>query len=223
MENRENPSVNDPRPGQPDVCSIGYSVHEAAHFVRLLRQGGVAVLADVRSFASSRYMPAYNRPELEAVLRGAGIGYVFLGDDLGGRPRPPELYDPSGRVNYLRVRAEAFFRRGLERLCRLGEGGRVAMMCGEEDPLDCHRGLMITPALVECGVVPLHLRGDGGVETTAAMEERLLRATRMESPLFAADPEERRHLMARAYEVMAGRKAFRQVQGFRQVVPDDTD
>jgi uncharacterized protein (DUF488 family) len=157
-------------------------------------------------------MPRYNRPDLEAALRSAGIGYVFLGDDLGGRPTPRELYDPSGRVNYERTRATDFFRRGLDRLCALGQECRVAMMCGEEDPLDCHRGLMITPALGERGVAPLHLRGDGGVETTAAMEERLLRATRLDSPLFAHDPEERRELLARAYQVMASRKAFRRMR-----------
>jgi uncharacterized protein (DUF488 family) len=194
------------------VFSIGYSVHEVEHFLRLLRQAAVTLLADVRTYPSSRYMPRYNRPDLEAALRSVGIGYVFLGDDLGGRPPPRELYDPSGRVNYERVRATDFFRRGLDRLCALGGERRVAMMCGEEDPLDCHRGLMITPALTERGVASLHLRGDGGVETTVAMEDRLLRETRLESPLFASDPEERRELLARAYRVMAGRKAFRRVR-----------
>src|SRR5438046_2599566 len=154
MENGDNSSADDLQKG---VCSIGYSVHEVGHFVRLLRQAGVTVLADVRTHPSSRFMPAYNRPDLEAALRAAGIAYVFLGDDLGGRPRPAELYDPSGRVNYLRVRAEPFFRRGLERLCQQAEVDRVAMMCGEEDARDCHRGLVITPAVWERGVAPLHL------------------------------------------------------------------
>ncbi len=140
--------------GQNGVFSIGYSVHEVEHFLRLLRQAGVTLLADVRTHPSSRYMPLYNRPDLEAALRSVGIGYVFLGDDLGGRPQSRELYDPSGRVNYVRTRATDFFRRGLDRLCALAADGRVAMMCGEEDPLDCHRGLMITPALGERDVAP---------------------------------------------------------------------
>jgi len=210
MKNGENLSETDPPGGRTGVCSIGYSVHEMGHFLQLLRRAGVKVLADVRSHPSSRYVSAYNQTDLEAALRTAGIAYAFLGDDLGGRPRPPELYDSSGRVNYLRVRAESFFGRGLDWLCQLGQGGWVAMMCSEEDPLDCHRGLMITPALVERGVAPLHLRGDGTTETTAALEDRLLRETRLESPLFAGDPEERRFLLTRAYQLMADRKAFRQ-------------
>ena len=78
-------------------------------------------------------------------------------------------------TDYERVRATEYFRRGLERLMRGLERHAVAMMCCEDDPLDCHRGLMITPAVKEAGLSPLHLRKDGSVETTEAMERRLSR------------------------------------------------
>src|SRR5947199_7614 len=54
-----------------------------------------------------------------------------------------------------------------------------AMRSAWEDPLDCHRGLMIAPALVERGLAPLHLRADGRVESTAEMEGRLLAETKV--------------------------------------------
>src|SRR5262249_733507 len=91
----------------------------------------------------------------------------------------------------------------------------IAMLCAEEDPLDCHRGLMITPALTQHDIAPLHLRGDGRTETTAEMETRLLAETRVASGildgLFAAtiSAGERRQLLADAYRIMARRKAFR--------------
>jgi hypothetical protein len=89
------------------------------------------------------------------------------------------------------------------------------MLCGEDDPLDCHRGLMITPALQGWGPPPLHLRKDGSVETTEAMERRLLRETgtaaQMEAPLFGSllTDDDRRAVLAEAYRLMARRKAFR--------------
>ena len=61
----------------------------------------------------------------------------------------------------------------------------MALLCGEDDPLDCHRGLMITPALVELGVSPYHLRKDGSVESTPAMEAHLLKETKLEERLEA--------------------------------------
>lgn len=90
-----------------------------------------------------------------------------------------------------------------------------ALLCAEEDPLNCHRGLMITPALVERGLAPVHLRGDGSAETTAAMEQRLLAETGVGAGvldgLFAAavPDDERRRMVAEAYRLRARRKAFR--------------
>ena len=163
----------------------------------------------------SRRLPQFNRESLERELKQNGIAYVFLGDRLGGRPRDRELYDADGRVDYERVRRTAEFRQGLERLLRGLEKYTIAMLCGEDDPLDCHRGLMIAPAAKEEGASPLHLRKDGSVETNEAMERRLLRETgtagRMEPPLFAPllTEEDRRAALAEAYRIMARRKGFR--------------
>jgi uncharacterized protein (DUF488 family) len=197
------------------LFSVGHSNHEMPRFIELLRGAGVTVVADVRSSPFSRRLPWFSRPELEAGLRDHGIAYDFLGDQLGGRPQALGLYDEDGRVDYEKVRETALFRQGLERLLRSLKRSTVAMLCSEEDPLDCHRGLMIAPALVERGVSPLHLRKDGGVETTAEMEARLLRESRVaegiHDGLFAGllTEEERRHFLAEAYQVMARKKAFR--------------
>jgi uncharacterized protein (DUF488 family) len=185
-------------------------------FLELLRGAGVTVVADVRSQPTSQRLPHFNRGELEHSLRAAGIAYVFLGEQLGGRPDRPSLYDADGRVDYGRVRQTHEFRQGIERLCRGMKSHTIAMMCAEEDPLDCHRGLMITPALVERGVEPGHLRGDGSVESTRAMQDRLLAQTKvgggMLGGLFDAmlSDTERRQMLDEAYQAQARRKAFRQ-------------
>jgi uncharacterized protein (DUF488 family) len=199
---------NDPPANETRVLSVGHSHHDLPHLIELLRGAGVEAVADVRSSPFSRRLPQFNQPELERGLKAAGVAYVFLGDLLGGRPRQGELYDDEGRVDYRLVRATDFFRRGLERLERASAKYRVAMLCAEEDPLDCHRGLMIAPALVERGIRPGHLRGDGRVETTAALEDRLLAATGLDG-LFALAEEDRREALAEAYVVMARKKAFR--------------
>jgi uncharacterized protein (DUF488 family) len=176
----------------------------------------VTAVADVRSQPFSQRHPEFNRPELERSLREHDIGYAFLGDTLGGRPRQPSAYDHEGRVDYQRVRASAVFQQGLSRLVQGLEEQTVAMLCAEEDPLDCHRGLMITPALVELGFSPGHLRADGSIESTEEMESRLLALTGVGrgilDGLFAATvtAEDRRELLAEAYRQQALRKAFRQ-------------
>ena len=83
-----------------------------------------------------------------ASLAAAGIGYAFLGRELGGkqRSRPEE------------------FSRGLDRLIELAAERRVAMLCAEENPDDCHRRLLITPGLAARGVEVGHIRGTGALE-----------------------------------------------------------
>jgi uncharacterized protein (DUF488 family) len=197
------------------LFSIGHSDHELAEFVSLLRRAGVTAVADVRSQPFSQRYPHFNRGVLEAHLRGQDIGYAFLGDSLGGRPRQPSLYDSQGRVDYMRVRKTETFQRGLAQLVQALEQYTVAMFCAEEDPLDCHRGLMITPALVAHGIAPAHLRGDGSIESTEELEARLLALTGVGrgilDGLFASTltAEERRELLGDAYRKQALRKAFR--------------
>jgi hypothetical protein len=196
------------------LVSIGHSNHDWPAFVALLRRAGVTALADVRSSPYSGRFPYFNREPLAAGLRDEGIAYVFLGDLLGGRPGQPSLYDADGRVNYERVRRTEAFQRGLEQLTNALNGHTVAFLCCEEDPLQCHRGLMIAPALSERGFPPHHLRKDGSLETNAQMERRLLRETGVGADLldglFAATltEDERRSFLAEAYRCQARRKAY---------------
>jgi hypothetical protein len=48
------------------------------------------------------------------------------------------------------------------------------MMCAEEDPLHCHRFMLICPAVVQRGFLPVHLRRGGTLETQRDAEDRLL-------------------------------------------------
>jgi uncharacterized protein (DUF488 family) len=199
------------------LLTVGHSNHDPATLVEMLRREKVAVVADVRSSPFSGRLPQFNRPSLESLLSQNRIAYLYLGDLLGGRPCDDALYDERGRIDYELVRETPAFALGLARLLQAAEAGGVAMLCAEEDPLDCHRALLIAPALVERGVRPLHLR-KSGVETTDEMERRLLRETGLERllepDLFTPVPDdtERRRVLTEAYRLMGQRKGYRREQ-----------
>jgi len=197
------------------LFTIGHSNHEAEAFLALLRRAEIKAIADVRSSAASTRYPHFNRAELERFLKQKGITYLYLGDLLGGRPQGPSLYDENGRVDYERVRQMPFFEEGLGRVIKGQKQFRIALMCAEEDPLRCHRGLMIAPALVDRGFAPVHVRGDSTLESTAEMEKRLFKETKKAEfldGLFATtfSDDERRAWLREAYHEMAERRAFRQ-------------
>ena len=150
------------RMGEPaPTWSIGHSNHELPAFVDLVRGAGIAVIADVRSQPYSRFNPQFNREPLRSSLLESGIDYVFLGAELGGRPAEPECYDSDGNVLYGKVAQTDRFRDGLQRLVSGSQRFRVAMMCSEGDPANCHRHLLIARALTEDGAPVVHVLSDG--------------------------------------------------------------
>ena len=152
------------------VWTVGHSNQLADQLIVLLRGERIDVLADVRSQPYSRYNPQFRRENLKTALEQAGLGDVFLGAELGGRPPEPEFHDTSGHVRYDLVRQTKRFRGGLDRLLTGAASYRVAIMCSEEDPARCHRRRLITPALVAAGVEVRHIRGDGRVVAEGDLE-----------------------------------------------------
>ncbi len=192
------------------LFTVGHSNLEFDQFVGLLSNLQVQLLADVRTAPHSARFPQFSQPVLQRMLEAKGIGYLFLGEELGGRPDDPDAYRRDGVVDYRARRKSYAFGAGLERLLAELERRRIALMCAEEDPLECHRFLMICPELVRADIRPLHVRGDGRIETQEAAENRLLEthgfAGIASQTLF---PQMRNDSLEQAYELQAQKVAFR--------------
>lgn len=151
------------------IFTIGHSNHPAEHFLALLHQQGVTAVADVRSKPYTKYAKHFCREPLSRYLEANGMRYVFLGDHIGGKPDAPELLGADGRPDYARIAASQAFTQGLDRLAKGLTNHVIALMCGEEDPSNCHRHHLIAPALTARGIAVRHIRGDGRVEDDAAV------------------------------------------------------
>lgn len=159
--------------------TIGHSSHAWEHFAGLLEQHTIDVLVDTRSTPYSRFVPHFGREHLQRAMRAAGRRFLWLGNAIGGRPHDPACYDAAGRVLYERVAQTPAFQEAIARLEQGARQFRIALLCAEEDPARCHRGLLITPVLLERGHEVLHIRGDGSLEQAAPQrrESRALNAT----------------------------------------------
>jgi len=104
---------------------------------------------------------------MQRSLDEAGVRYLFLGAELGGRPANPAYYDTSGRVLYGRLRDDVCFQAAITRLEAGMTRFRLALVCGEENPAHCHRRLLIGRVLTERGHTMLHIRGDARLESDA--------------------------------------------------------
>jgi uncharacterized protein (DUF488 family) len=147
------------------VHTIGHSNHTVEHFLNLLRTHAVQVVVDTRSQPYSKYATQFDHEALKLALQDAGIRYLYLGRELGGRPEGDEFYDDEGHVLYDRVAATCLFQEGLTRLERGIREYKVALLCAEENPAGCHRRLLVGRVLLDHGIQVEHIRGDGRIES----------------------------------------------------------
>jgi uncharacterized protein (DUF488 family) len=166
--------MSPPKTSAHQLFTIGHSNLEPSAFVSALIRHDIKMVCDVRSRPGSFRFPQFNREPLMAQLASAKIIYQFFGDQFGGRPLDSRYYRPDGLVDYRARRQAPDFEEAVESLLGFAKDQNLVLMCAEEDPLHCHRFLMICPTLVERGLQPIHLRRGGGTESQGDAEDRLL-------------------------------------------------
>ena len=146
-----------------EIFTIGHSNHTTDIFLRLLKKHTIQVVVDVRSAPYSRYVPEYNKQLLQPVLKEHGFRYLFMGDSIGGKPDNPAFHDADGKIDYRKIAATKKFQDGIDRLIQgLNDGWKIALLCAEEDPRNCHRQWLIAKELELTGNVTVtHIRANG--------------------------------------------------------------
>ena len=143
------------------VFTIGHSTHPIEHFTGLLRRHDITAVGDVRATPYSRMNPQYNRENLQRSLRALDFTYVYLGHELGARP------------DYEQVAKTPLFQSGLDRVQEGMRRFRLALMCAEKEPGECHRTLLVSRRLAERGVEVQHILADGRLESHGSVMARV--------------------------------------------------
>lgn len=156
------------------IFTIGYGLREPDELVALLSANEIEFVGDVRSAPFSRRRPEFSRGPLERALQVAGLRYVFFGDTLGGRPKDPDCYDEDGHVDYDSCSANPTFAEGIERVvAAYRHGHRLALLCSEAKPEDCHRSKLLAEMLAERRVPVLHIDERGALIEHGEIAARL--------------------------------------------------
>jgi uncharacterized protein (DUF488 family) len=185
------------------ILTIGHSTLAYEQFLSLLRGAGASAVADVRSAPHSRRCPQFNRDALRDALRSDAVAYVHLGRELGGRPEDRRFYR-DGVADYEAMARAPRFRHGLERVVAGAARHRIALMCAEQDPLHCHRCLLVGRALHERGHAVIHILASGALRGQSDVERQLLAAAQQDRPDLFDSPAEQ---VAAAYRAHARRHA----------------
>jgi uncharacterized protein (DUF488 family) len=178
----------------PVIFSVGHSTRSIDELLAILREAGVARVADVRAFPRSRRHPQFNSDELDRSLSDIAADYHHL-PLLGGRRSARTgavsrntLWRVEAFRNYADYAETPAFAEALAELERLARERPTAYMCAEAVWWRCHRRF-ITDYLVARGWRVVHLLAPGHQEPASLTPGAVVHADRtIEYPANAAQP-----------------------------------
>ena len=145
------------------IHTIGHSTHSEEEFITLLKAYDIQLLVDIRSYPGSRYVPQFNKENMERWIPETGIQYLHL-KELGGRRKGDkninvnfiEGWKQLAFRNYAGYSLSQEYRKAIDELMELASRDRVCIMCSESVPWRCHR-LIISNTLVHQSVEVIHI------------------------------------------------------------------
>lgn len=111
------------------IYTMGHSTMDVDEFIAILKSRGIQLLVDVRRFPTSAKFPHFSRESLSKRLVTEGLGYLWMGDLLGGMRKG--WYE-----GYTQTED---FGHGLSRLEELASRQITCIMCAEKLYFRCHR------------------------------------------------------------------------------------
>lgn len=156
------------------IFTIGHSTDSVDFFFSLLMNNGVDTVVDVRSVPYSRFASQFNKDLLSVFLKNKNINYISMGNQLGARYEDKELLFADGKVDFSKVIKTKLFQSGIMRIeTGIEKGLKIALMCSEKNPLECHRFSLISHYLHEKKHAINHIVNEG-VFDHENLEEKLL-------------------------------------------------
>lgn len=129
---------------ESSIYSIGHGNKTINDFIKELQSFKIEFLIDIRTKPYSKWNPQFNQESLKSIVEKNGIRYVFMGKELGGLPDDDSCYDENRKVDYNIIKRKDFFKKGLNRLITANSKAiKVAIMCSESKPEECHRSKLI--------------------------------------------------------------------------------
>jgi uncharacterized protein (DUF488 family) len=158
------------------LYTVGHSTHSIDYFLELLQSQEISCIVDVRSVAASAYNPQFNKEFLSNFLKKHKITYLHFAQEFGARHTDFAVLDADGQVDFDKICQTKIFLSGVDRIQKgIEKGFKIAMMCSEADPIECHRFSMISVYLSRNDFEVKHILKDKSVVSNEDLEEEILK------------------------------------------------
>ncbi|MDC4238698.1 DUF488 domain-containing protein [Clostridium tertium] len=158
-----------------DIYTIGHSNYTVEKLIEMLRYYDINCVVDIRGTPYSKYNVQFDKETIKYTLTKAGFIYIYMAKELAAKRINKVSYNEEGYSDFEKVIHEEDFIKGIERLkdgCN--KGYRIALLGAMQDPIRCHRSILVGRALKEFGFNVMHILDDYSTKDQDYINERVL-------------------------------------------------
>lgn len=158
-----------------DIYTIGHSNYPVEKLIDMLKRYNINTVVDIRGTPYSKYNVQYNKETIAETLKEAGFIYIYMAKEFAAQRENKISYTKEGYSDFEKVIDEKEFLSGIERL-KVGcqKGYNIALLGAMQDPIRCHRSILVGRALREHKFNVKHILDDYSLASQEIIEESLL-------------------------------------------------
>ena len=131
-----------------EIYTLGHSNYPFDKFIEILKKHNINCIVDIRGIPYSKYNTQYNKEVLQSNLRKLGYTYIYMADEFAAKRKTKVSYNDEGYADFDKVI--------------------------QEDPIRCHRAILMGRELIKAGFDVKHIMHEGDLKTQDYLEEKLL-------------------------------------------------
>ena len=158
-----------------EIYTIGHSNYSIERLIDMLKYYNINCVVDIRGTPYSKYNIHFDKETIKYTLNKAGFIYVYMGKELAANRINKQSYNEEGYSDFKEVINEEEFIRGIERLkTGYSKGYKIALLGAMQEPIRCHRSILVGKTLKTCGFNVKHILDDYSIASQEEIEEMLL-------------------------------------------------
>lgn len=158
-----------------DIYTIGHSNYPVERLIDMLKHYNIDTVVDIRGTPYSKYNVQYNKEVIEHALKEAGFIYIYMAPELAAKRINKISYNEEGYSDFEKVVNEESFKNGIQRLKNgVLKGYKIALLGAMQDPIRCHRSILVGRELIKYGFNVKHILDDYKLASQKDLEQNLL-------------------------------------------------
>lgn len=158
-----------------DIYTLGHSNYTIEKLIDMLKKYNINCVVDIRGTPYSKYNVQFDKEIIRYTLTKAGFIYIYMAKEFAAKRINKESYNEEGYSDFELVVNEKDFLDGIERLKNgCNKGYRIALLGAMQEPIRCHRSILVGRALIKYGFNVKHILDDSSIASQHDIEDMLL-------------------------------------------------